>query len=84
MQPMPPAKSMNTLPSTSVSRAPSARSKKMPWRASDTPADTQRRRSASNARLFGPGSSVRILIAGSATAPFCAGALTSTNPSGRR
>ncbi len=59
--PMPPPKSMKVLPSTSVRRAPFAS-----WAnigvAIPTPDETARCRRSINARLFGPGISVLILV----------------------
>src|SRR3712207_5037954 len=58
--PMPPPKSMNVLPSTSVSRAPFASSANIGV-AMPTPEVTALCRRSINARLFGPGISVLIL-----------------------
>src|SRR5215211_7705846 len=59
--PMPPPKSMNVLPSTSVSKAPFASLATMGV-AIPTPAETALCRRSINARLSGPGISVLILV----------------------
>ena len=62
-QPMPPAKSMNVLPSTSVTSAPSALSTKTGTHRAFALATTRSLRSI-QARERGPGISVRISIDG--------------------
>jgi hypothetical protein len=57
--PIPPPKSISRLPSASVTTAPSACTTAMGVTAG-TPRGTAAARRASNARLFGPGISVRI------------------------
>src|SRR5215211_4980434 len=59
--PMPPPKSMNVFPSTSVSRAPFASLANIGV-AIPTPDETALCRRSINARLFGPGISVLILV----------------------
>ena len=54
---MPPVKSMNVLPSTSVTVEPDARSMKIGCIVL-TPGSTAARRRASSAELFGPGTAV--------------------------